>query len=139
MALRDPVAGYTAATNLEAHLICGLLRDAGIEAATVEDVSMVGHWLGGLIPEIHKPQVWIERADLERAKAIFGAYEQPASQQTNRAGDNAPIEVTCEECGQSSLFPAELNGTVQDCPRCRSYVDVGDKFGEDWSSIEECE
>jgi hypothetical protein len=139
MALRDPVAGYNAATNLEAHLICGLLRDAGIEAATVEDVSMVGHWIGGLMPEIHKPQVWIERADMERAKPILDAYEQRPSQQAKSTSDTWPIGVTCEECGKRSLFPAEQNGTVQECPHCRAYVDVGDESWGDWAEIDESE
>lgn len=135
MALRDPVAGYNAATNLEAHLICGLLRDAGIEAAAVEDVSMVGHWMGGLMPEIHKPQVWIERTDLERAKPIIDAYEQRDPQQPQRPSDGSPIEVTCEECGKRSQFPAEQHGSVQECPHCRAYVDVGeDDWGVDFES-----
>jgi hypothetical protein len=32
MDIRDPIATYNAANNLEAHFVCSLLIDAGIEA-----------------------------------------------------------------------------------------------------------
>ncbi|HEV3025768.1 MAG TPA: hypothetical protein VGX76_25015, partial [Pirellulales bacterium] len=61
MALQDPVAVYYAATNAEAQVVRSLLVDAGIEAFAVDDVSVGGTWTLGLIPEIHKPQVWVDR------------------------------------------------------------------------------
>lgn len=67
MALRDPAAAYNAANNIEALFLRDRLIEAGIEAFVIEDVSQVGAWIGGLVPEIHKPQVFVERADLERA------------------------------------------------------------------------
>jgi len=39
-------------------------------------VSLVGVWVGGVVSEIHKPQVWIERADTERALPVINNYEQ---------------------------------------------------------------
>jgi hypothetical protein len=80
MALRDPFAAYNAGSNLEAHLVCGLLLDSGVEAVVIEDVSQVGVWLGGTIAEIDKPQVWIERADTERARAVLSEYERRAAE-----------------------------------------------------------
>ena len=71
MGLRDPVAVYNAANNLEAHLVQQALDAADIEAFVIEDVSQVGAWVGGLMPEIHKPQVWVERADIQRAKPVL--------------------------------------------------------------------
>jgi hypothetical protein len=137
MALRDPFAAYNAGSNVEAHLVCGLLRDAGVEAVVIEDVSQVGVWLGGTIAEIHKPQVWIERADIDRARPVITDYEQRAAERraAERAGVAAgePIAVVCEECGKRSEFPAAQKGTVQSCPHCRAYVDVGDEVGfEGW-------
>lgn len=67
MALRDPVAAYTAASNLEAHLICNLLIEAGVPAVAVDDVSQVGTWMFGLVSQFHKPQIWVERDDVARA------------------------------------------------------------------------
>ena len=65
MALHDPVAVYNAANNVEAHLVRNALLTSGVEAHVTEDVSQVGTWAFGLLPEIHKPQVWVERQDIE--------------------------------------------------------------------------
>ena len=137
MALRDPFAAYNASSNVEAHIVCGLLQDAGIAAMVIEDVSQVGVWLGGTVAEIHKPQVWIERADIERARPVLTDYDRRNAER--RAAERGkreaapPIEVVCEECGKRSEFPSAQKGTVQNCPHCRAYVDVGDEVGfEGW-------
>ncbi|MGE5192002.1 MAG: putative signal transducing protein [Deltaproteobacteria bacterium] len=136
MALRDPIAAYNAANNLEAHFVRDLLIDAGIEASVTEDVSAVGGWVGGLVPEIHKPQVWIDRADTDRAGPVLHAYEVQAA--ARRGAESAKtgtthemVEVTCEECGKRSTFPLTQRGSVQNCPHCGAYVDVGDDGDSD--------
>jgi Putative prokaryotic signal transducing protein len=131
MVLRDPFAAYNAGSNVEAHIVCGLLLDAGITAMVIEDVSQAGVWLGGTVAEIHKPQVWIERADIERARPVLTDYDQRnAERRAAERGEREagpPVEVVCEECGKRSEFPAAQTGTVQNCPHCRAYVDVGDE------------
>ncbi len=131
MALRDPIAAYNAANNLEAHFVRDLLIDAGIEAGVTEDVSPVGGWVGGLVPEIHKPQVWIDRADIDRAGPVLHAYELQAAarrgaESAKAATTDDMVEVTCDECGKRSAFPLAQKGSVQNCPHCGEYVDVGD-------------
>jgi hypothetical protein len=43
------------------------------------------------------------------------------------------VEVVCEECGCRASFPAQERGTVQECPKCGAYVDVGgEDVPEDW-------
>lgn len=138
MALNDPVAAYNAANNVEAQLICNLLNDAGIEAYVTEDVSTVGVWMFGLLPEIHKPQVWVERSDLARVKPLLDEYENQQlqrrqSEEKQRAAGEATVEATCEECGRQSIFPAAQDGSVQDCPHCGAYMDVGNiSDGGEW-------
>jgi DNA-directed RNA polymerase subunit RPC12/RpoP len=135
MPLRDPVAIYVPASNMEAHLICEALHNAGIDAHAVEDVSQVGTWMFGLVSQIHKPQVWVERADVKAAKPILEEYERRAK--VNRDAKNAKrgspdmIEVVCEECGRSSRFPIEQEGSVQDCPHCGAYIDVEEAGSDD--------
>lgn len=134
MAFRDPLAAYNAESNLEAHVVCGLLIEAGVEAVVVEDNSLAGIWLGGTVAEIHKPQVWIERADSERARPVLTDYERWAAdrrvaKRVAAGADGPPVEVVCEECGTRSEFPAAQLGTIQNCPHCRAYVDVGDEVG----------
>jgi hypothetical protein len=136
VALHDPVAVYTAANNIEAHLLCTMLGNAGVEAHTVEDVSQVGTWVGGLVPGLHKPQVWIDRADLERARTLLEEYEQRQdSRRPGRPSDDGPVEAECEDCGKTSVFPAKHRGTVQNCPFCGAYLDVGGP-GDDWEEAE---
>jgi hypothetical protein len=141
MALQEPVAVYNAANNVESHILCNILRDAGIEAFTTDDVSTVGVWMFGLLPEIHKPQIWIDRKDVEQAKPVLEDYERQllerrAADQRKAADSDATIEVTCEKCGQRSLFPAEQRDTVQECPHCGAYVDVGDSPDtEEWWNV----
>jgi hypothetical protein len=142
MALRDPVAVYNAANNVEALFVRDGLLAAGVEAFVIEDVSQIGAWVGGLIPEIHKPQVWVERADMVRAKPVLDDFEARAARlrDGNPAGDAAgpPIEVICDECGSTAAFPAAQRGSVQQCPHCRAYLDVGEpELPEGWADSED--
>lgn len=134
MALRDPIAVYNAASNTEAHLVRQALASADVEAHVTEDVSQVGVWLGGLVPEIHKPQVWVERADAERAKPILEAYERTAAERraarARDADSEPPIEVVCEDCGKTTTFSAALRGSVEQCASCGAYVDIGEDENE---------
>ena len=41
------------------------------------------------------------------------------------------IEVTCDECGKRSKFPLAQKGSVQNCPHCHAYIDVGDEADAD--------
>lgn len=141
MGFRDPVAIYDAASNLEAALVRDGLIAAGIEAFLVEDVSQAGAWVGGLMPGIHKPQVWVDRADVARATPVLVAFEERAA--LSRDGNAAsatepPIEAVCEGCDSRALFPATQRGTVQECPNCGEYVDVGDsELPEDWTDADD--
>ncbi len=136
MALNDPVAVYNAANNIEATLVCNALLAAEIEAQVIEDDSVVGLSMYGPLAEIHKPQVWIARADIERAGPVLAEFERRASEL--RASEvNAttpPIEVVCE-CGVKTAFPASQRGSVQECSACGAYLDVDPPDdGEDWGS-----
>jgi hypothetical protein len=131
MPLHDPVAVYNAANNWEAHVICNLLHDAGIEASVTEDVSQVGVCVFGLMSELHKPQIWADRSAIELVKPILDDYEQRQRKQRavdakKRAPAGATIKATCEECGRRSVFPAAQDGSVQDCPHCGVFMDVGE-------------
>ena len=131
MTFRDPIAAYNAASNIDAHMASGNLQEAGIPALAVEDNSLAGAWMGGVVAEIHKPQVWIKRADAERARPILADFdrriaERYAAERGERSA-GPPIEVACERCGKPTRFPAAQKGTVQNCPHCRAFVDVGDE------------
>ncbi len=141
MALRQPVAVYTASKNFEAHLVSGLLNNAGIPAMVVEDDDMqiMSGWLGPL-SNIVKPKVWIEQADVERAQPILLEYEKrDAERRAIEAGltpsVGPPIDVVCEECSKTSQWAAAQKGAVQNCPHCRAYIDIGDDVEfDDWNT-----
>ncbi|MFZ5829421.1 MAG: putative signal transducing protein [Planctomycetota bacterium] len=128
MALEDPVAAYNAENNMEALLVQRYLESEGLETHVTEDNSPVGCWMFGTLPEIHKPQVWISRRDVDRAAALLTEYERrKAAHDAERAARaTSKIEVHCEECGKTSEFAGSLEGSVQNCPHCNAYVDVGE-------------
>ena len=128
MPLTDLIPAYNAESNMAAILVQRFLESHGIEAFAVEDNSLVGHWVGGNLPEIHKPQVWINRADTKRVAELLTEYEHRkiASDLERKASEPKTISIDCEDCGKTSDFAGSLKGTVQDCPHCGSYVDVGD-------------
>ena len=128
MALTDPIPAYNAENNVEAAIVQRLLESHGIEAYAAEDNSLVGHWLFGNLPEIHKPQVWISRADTERVAELLIEYERHRMETdaSRTAGQPTTITVHCEDCGKASQFAESLKGSVQECSHCRAYIDVGD-------------
>lgn|SRR5262245_31016185 len=142
MPLTNPVAIYNATTNTEAQLLAHLLGQAGIEAHVTEDLSLAGLWFGGTIPSIHTPKVWVDQADSEAAVPVLQEYERKRHEQAKveqaTPAATGPITATCAECGQTSAFPAEARGTVQNCPHCRAYMDVGEEDASgDWGTPED--
>lgn len=127
MPLDDPIKVYFAANNIEANLLCEMLKNAGIEASSIEDHSQVGTWMGGIVPNLHRPQVWVSRSDEERAKSLIAEFEVLASERRHAKQTDGSISMLCEHCGAVISFPAALSGTVQACPECEDYIDVGDE------------
>ena len=113
MALQDPVAVYDAASNFEAHLICQFLRDAGIDAAVVEDLSPGGLFSLGTLDGIHKPQVWVERSAVEAAQALIWEYED-RQDATEQPADPAQY---CYLCGEAIAADAHR------CAACGGYLE----------------
>src|SRR5215510_9832818 len=101
MAISKPVAVYNAENNVEAQFVCAFLEQNGIEAHPTFDESLVGYWSFGVLPEIHKPQVWVDESDVESAKRLTAEYEN--EQRRRRAKDSdlkatnaVSLDVVCE-------------------------------------------
>lgn len=127
MALQDPVAIFTASSNARAEMLCHLLAQSGVEAYVTEDFSLPGLWMGGTLPGVHTPKVWVDRANAERAAAILRQHaerEMELRAESASPADTGAVQVVCEECGQLCAFPPSQRGSVQECPHCRAYVDV---------------
>lgn len=77
-------------------------------------------------------EVWVlDEARAPLAKQLLDEHsESLAKQSTAAAQQGAPIEVHCEECGRTAQFPAKERGSVQECPHCGEYLDVGESGEE---------
>lgn len=124
-ALVAPVLAYTANGNLEAHSVVTWLESNGIRAHVVEDNSGVSLFAFGTISQFHKPQVFVDKADVDRAGELLRQFETQRDQRRRELNDSTPITSECEECGASSEFPASQDGTTQNCPECNAFMDVG--------------
>jgi hypothetical protein len=126
--LEHPVVAYKADTNIDAQMAERFLVANGVPAYAVEDHSLAGYWLGGTIPHIHKPQVWVDKPDLPRAVELIEEFKQLNAAKNAERKRNEPqtLEATCEDCEKTSHFAGSLNGTVQTCPHCGSFIDVGE-------------
>jgi hypothetical protein len=135
MDLKEPIAVYTANSNLEAHMIATMLNDSGVPAFAVEDQSGASLWMFGTIGQIHRPKIWVDKPTETAARQLIQDFEDRRRERRNRVPGTDTIPVQCEKCGETSLFPDTQNGTVQNCPKCDAYVDVGaldwdEDFGE---------
>ncbi len=125
---------YTAATNVEAHMIVEMLQTNGVPAHAVDDQS--GVFLGfGTISQFYKPNVWVDEASIQKAADLIRDFEEMRRSRNTQVEGTDDLSVNCENCGKTSSFPGSLDGKTQECPHCGSYVDVGglpwaDDFGE---------
>lgn len=128
MNLKDPITAYNAANFVDAQMAQLFLESHGIEAMAVDDHSPAGLWTFGVLPEIHKPQVWISRCDAEQAGQLLAEYEHKKRERDAPKNTETPqtLEAICEECNKPSTFADSLNGTLQECPHCYAYLDVGE-------------
>lgn len=114
--LESPVAVHVAKSNIDAQLIAQALINSGIGAAVVEDISAAGHYALGIMDGIHKPQVFVESVDVEKAKRFIDDFQTidptPQAQEfcyhcgfTFEQSENK-IE-TCPECGENLISDTE--------------------------------
>lgn len=126
MALQHPVAVFSATLNLEADALRDLLKEAGIEAYAIDTLSPFGEVPP---PGMQDAKVWVNEADADRARALITEYEEreaKARAEESSLADGPQVEVRCDDCGQTSRFPITQLGSVQRCPICRAYLDVGE-------------
>jgi hypothetical protein len=126
MELKDPVAVYNADSNLDAHWLVEKLESEGIAAYVIEDQSIVGQSILGMLDDGQKPQVFVERPQAEQAGAVILAFLEERRQRERAIAEGPDIDAVCEDCGKTNRFPQGANGTVQVCKFCNAYMDVGE-------------
>jgi hypothetical protein len=66
---------------------------------------------------------------LAENNAIITAIREKRLQRTGT------VSAVCEDCGQSSEWPADAMGTTETCPNCGAYMDIPDP-DDDWSGVD---
>jgi Putative prokaryotic signal transducing protein len=97
---------YSAANLPDAHIIAGLLGQAGVSARVFNENAQGGV---GEIPFVHAwPEVWLEdEADTERALELIRGFEQ---------GKDTEGQVACPACGESNP------GNFEVCWKCGAQL-----------------
>ncbi|HEX7812860.1 MAG TPA: DUF2007 domain-containing protein [Burkholderiales bacterium] len=96
---------YSAATLPDAHLVRGLLGQAGIQAKVFNENAQGGM---GEIPFTHAyPEVWIvDEGDAARAREVISQFERPVARMAMLrcpacAEDNPGNFQVCWNCGEA--------------------------------------
>ncbi len=133
MTYRDPRCVMVADSFGAAAVVVSWLEKHDIQAevmnqSTSEALSAI--YVGGV--SSNGIEVWV--LDSEQVpRAIELLAEQEMLRTTRTAARQAigePIDALCEDCGTATTFPPEMAGTVQDCPNCGAYLDVGEEEDE---------
>ena len=67
-------------------------------------------------------QIWVKDiSQIESARELLAEKAQDKEKQSQLG----PIEARCEECGTSHEFAGQHRGTIQNCPNCGRFMDVG--------------
>lgn len=74
---------------------------------------------------------WVDESTKVEAALAIGEFELIQRARAHPPEGSGEIEVDCEECGGSTVYPDSLDGTTQVCLHCGAYVDVGDLPWED--------
>jgi hypothetical protein len=91
---------YTARDEMDASFVQGLLKQEGIRAI-VQGEALGEVW--GTLPLSAKslPTVWVEDADIERARPVVEAYRRTDEQNADETLAERPRATwTCPNCGE---------------------------------------
>lgn len=135
MALGDLVKIYASRSHMQVQLMARLLEQCGIDAIVREPVT---YWLSDNIPS--DTSVYVTHPNAERAVEIIQvirAYETLKAERDNALGEE--ISVTCGKCGKMTAFPSAQFDTVQECPVCGTFLDVGETESSEEEEEEDSE
>ncbi len=144
MSRTDPRSVFTSDNLSAAEFVAEWLGQQGIE---VELVTHMKESDGvGLTPfsdslSTSHMELFVKNVDdVETAKELILENQESILQEAQKRDQTVPenIAVACEHCGETAIFPGEMQGTVQDCPHCGEYLDVpGGEDEFDWSVVDE--
>jgi hypothetical protein len=138
---RDPRCVFVSHNMSEAVVTAAWLNERGVPAEVMSQATLGGlEGLTGWAPgvSLRGIEVWVDKAeDVPAARDLLVQHEAVLAERARAAEAAGPIQVHCEECDQSSVFPPSQIGSIQDCPHCGAYIDVeapgSDTDGEDYA------
>ena len=112
-----PVKVYDAWNSFQAHFVHNMLRDAEISARVASDA--VENIVGQVPFQKATCPVWVDAADVDRARAIVAEYERSLPGHTQ--GEVEIVETYCYHCGQG------VERGQSPCPSCGLDLDWSDE------------
>ena len=104
-----PVTVYEATNSNQAHILCALLGDAGIEARVASDAL---EWVTGAVPfQLVDCPVLVRASDAERARPIVDDFQSRLEKHQHSDA------LFCYKCGE------ELSAAVSPCPHCGAALE----------------
>jgi hypothetical protein len=140
MIYRDPKCVYVGKDGATANMMAGLLEGAGFPSQVMNEATLGGfEGVTGWVPGFsHKGvEVWVlDPVHIEPAKKFLDdEMESVQALKEKRAARSGSVTTVCEECGNSSEWPAREMGTTKQCPHCAAHMDVPDP-DDDWDDLD---
>jgi Putative prokaryotic signal transducing protein len=135
---------YRAKNATQAHMLATALEEAGIKAEVQgENLHPLSLTAVNLISDSPlwwaAPRILVLEEDAERAGQLLLEWEARERMKAQETEGMPPVDAVCEKCGRLTSFPAAQRGSVQECPQCGGYIDVGDEESPDdgdWGEAE---
>lgn len=134
---------YRAKNATQAHMLATALEEAVIKAEVQgESLNTLSLTAVNLISDASlwwaAPRILVLEEDAERAGRLLLELEARERVKAQETEGMPPIDAVCENCGRRCSFPAAQHGSVQQCPQCGGYIDVGDEDSpdDDWGEAE---
>jgi hypothetical protein len=137
MPYRDPRCVFVAESIAMADLVAGWLEGHDIRAEVMNRNTRGGFEGLSLVSpngvSSNGIEVWVlDPEQAQRAVELLAEKEmQKIARTAAKEASGEPIDVVCEECGETATFPPAQRGTVQNCPHCGEYIDVGEDEDEE--------
>src|SRR5436190_19375287 len=134
---QEVIEVYRAKNGMQAKLFADALEDAGVRAQVQGDLfnpeaQTAAHPLFEAAPYWDAPRILVFASDETKARQLLAELEARDRSSGSTAEVTGPdIAAVCEDCGHTAAYPAAQRGTVQDCPHCGAFVDVGEMAVED--------
>lgn len=136
---RDPRCVHFARTMSEAVITVSTLVMHGIPARVIDE--MTGGGLGGLTvfgsDTAGGIAVWVDDpAQADEARELLLEMKDQIIERSTRK-ESGPLLVVCDKCGKEHEYEGAYRGTVQECPSCGHFLDIGEvEESMDWNTAE---